>query len=90
MSSFLQQQHIVVSTVLTTDGISPVVIDDVIQYKETHLPLTAKKMLDKKNEKLPDSLKMKIKIVEGEAPGTPQEKKGPGRPPKNTLITQQP
>lgn len=63
MSQGIKGSYLRVLSPLTTDGISPVVLNDRIQYREDHLPLTAKKMLDAKNEKLPTGLKKKIEVV---------------------------
>lgn len=53
-----------VLTPKTSDGVSPLVDGEGrIQYREDHLPLSAKKMLDKKNEKLTPVLRKKIEVV---------------------------
>lgn len=62
MSNF-KGSYLRVLTPLTSDGVSPVVQNDRIQYREDHLPLSAKKMLEKKNEKLPSGLRKKIEVV---------------------------
>lgn len=50
-----------------------------IVYKETHLPLTAKKFLEKENETLPTMLRHKLEVVENGGPGPtiPENKKIP-------------
>lgn len=52
-----------VQTPITSDGVSPVVENDRIKYREDHLPVTAKKMLESKNQRLPTSLRKKIEVV---------------------------
>lgn len=52
-----------VQTPITSDGVSPVVENDRIKYREDHLPLSARKMLESKNAKLPSGLRKKIEIV---------------------------
>lgn len=73
--SYLKGLHLKVEVPITTNGIDVVMKDDAIQYKASFLPLTARKLLEKKNEKLPPFLRMKFTEVD---PG----KKGPGRPKK--------
>lgn len=75
-----------VLTPITSDGVQLAVVDGQVQYREDHLPLTARKTLERKNAKLPESLRKKIEVVSN-APYKPQEvsqeiKKG-GRPKKN-------
>jgi hypothetical protein len=62
-----QGDYLRVLTPITSDGISPVVENDRIKYREDHLPLTAKKMLEAKNEKLPTGLRKKIEVVSATA-----------------------
>lgn len=51
----------------TTNGVNVKIGDDGrMEYKEVHLPLTAKKNLEIRNAKKPDHLKMKIEVVGGE------------------------
>jgi hypothetical protein len=52
-----------VRTPITSDGVSLVTENEQIKYREDHLPLSAQKMLEKKNEKLPTSLRKKIEVV---------------------------
>jgi hypothetical protein len=56
-----------VTTPVTTNGTTPLLINGVQQTEETFLPLTAKKELDKKNKHLERTgsshLVMKIEIV---------------------------
>lgn len=56
-----------VTTPLTTNGTTPLLINGVQQVEETFLPLTAKKELEKKNRHLERTgsphLVMKIEIV---------------------------
>jgi hypothetical protein len=75
----------------TTNGINlKLDEDDRVEYKETFLPLTAKKALEEQNKKLPDHLKKKIEPVysgiETEQPEGQQYqpmRKKPGPKPKN-------
>lgn len=79
---FYSQDHIRVTKPLTSNGLNPQVDGDgKIRTKIIHLPLTAKKYLEKKNASLPDHLKMKIEVIT--ASGVQEEtkeKKAPGRP----------
>lgn len=58
-----------VTTPLTTNGTTPLLVNGVQQTEETFLPLTAKKGLEKKNRHLERTgsshLLMKIEIVNG-------------------------
>lgn len=64
-----------VRTPLTSDGVSPIVENDRIKYREDFLPLSAKRMLEKKNEKLPSALRKKIEVVSNEVrPTIPVDK----------------
>lgn len=59
----LKGSYLRVLTPITSDGISPVTENDKIKYREDHLPLTAKKMLEAKNAKLSPHLRKKIEEV---------------------------
>lgn len=71
--SFFNGNYLRVLTPQTIDGINlaydanhrPI-------FKETHLPLTARKHLERKNEKLPAQLKKRIEVVDVES-YVPQE-----------------
>lgn len=54
--------------------------------KETHLPLTARKFLEAENEQLPDQLKHKIEVVDGEEPAPIKQRGKPGPKPKGETI----
>lgn len=47
----------------TIDGINLRMVNERIVYKESHLPLSAKKHLERKNNKLPTHLRHKIEVV---------------------------
>lgn len=66
--SFFNGNYLRVLTPQTIDGIN--LAYDANQrpiFKETHLPLTARKHLERKNEKLPAQLKKKIEVVDVES-----------------------
>lgn len=61
---FLNHNHIKVTKRLTTDGINLKVDEEgMVQTKVTHLPLSAKAHLLKRNQDLPKNLKMIIEDV---------------------------
>jgi hypothetical protein len=60
-----------VSTPRTTDGVTPLMQNDRLVYKEDFLPLSAEEHLRKQNEKLPEILKKKIEVVKNDENGTP-------------------
>lgn len=83
-----------VLTPRTTDGNTPLLVDGQQQYKETALPVTARKKLDARNKQLPSHLRHIIEEVtnyqapESEfkvsSPTPPVEKKSkPGPKPKH-------
>lgn len=90
--SFFNGNYLRVLTPQTIDGIN--LAYDANQrpiFKETHLPLTARKHLERKNEKLPAQLKKKIElvdvesvieapVVEKKAPETKTEKPSSNKP----------
>lgn len=79
---FFNEKHIRVSKPITSNGINPIIDDrGQIKYKVTHLPFTAKKHLDQRNAKLPSHLKMKIEVIDFNAPVEPEVKRG--RPAKS-------
>lgn len=61
---FYQGEHLRVSTPVTLDG-QNLAIDErgQVVYKETLLPLTARKDIEKQNEKLPPTLRKKIEVI---------------------------
>lgn len=68
--SFTDTKHLLVTSVQTEDGLRPKLDEKGQQmYKETQLPLTAKRHMEKRNALLPNHLKMKIEVVEP----TPEE-----------------
>lgn len=50
--SYFKGKYLRVTTPVTTNGILPLIVNGVPQYEETHLPLTAQKELEKKNQHL--------------------------------------
>lgn len=60
-----------VSTPRTTDGVTPLMENDRLVYKEDFLPLSALKDLNEQNLKLPEILKKKIEVVKNDEQGTP-------------------
>lgn len=74
----------------TTNGTNILVENGQVVYKEAHLPLSAKKALEKQNEKLPSSLKKVIEVVHDGieptggsfGPDQPMTRKKPGPKPK--------
>lgn len=69
--SYFKGAYLRVETPRTIDGTVPLMIDGVQQYKESHLPLSARKALERRNEKIAPFLRHKIEVVGGEAPATP-------------------
>lgn len=63
MSNF-KGDYLRVSTPVTTNGMVPKMVNGNVVYKESHLPVTALKHINKRNDKLPGHLKMKIERVE--------------------------
>ena len=57
--------EILVLSPVTSNGVNPILdAKGQIIYKETILPLEAKKIIEKQNDKRPDHLKKKITIIE--------------------------
>lgn len=52
-----------VLTPQTIDGSNVLIQNDKVVYKETHLPLTAKKQFERKNLKLPKHLQHKLEVI---------------------------
>lgn len=76
---FLNGDHIRVVTPITIDGVIPKLDEQGTQaYKETFLPLTAKKFIEEQNINLPNHLKKIIEVIsdKDEQPATqPAESK---------------
>lgn len=67
--SLFKGEYLRVLSPVTTDGTTPKIgHDGRMIYKEDHLPVTALKMLEKKNLKLPEHLRKKIELVPGYRP----------------------
>lgn len=49
---------------VTEDGNRPKIVDGMPVYKETFLPKTAKRNLERQNNNLPNHLKKKIEVLE--------------------------
>lgn len=47
----------------TVDGVTPLLTDGTLQYKEQFLPLSAKPFLDLQNKDLPEILRKKIQVI---------------------------
>lgn len=70
---FFDQDYLRVTSVQTKDGVNPRYDENGrIMYKESWLPVSAKKYIERRNEQLPDSLKMKIELVSADSIGAPQ------------------
>lgn len=64
-----------VKTPVTTDGTNTKIVDGRAVYKETHLPISAKKHLLLENANLPNHLHHIIEVVDTNAkPAIPEEK----------------
>lgn len=62
--NFLNGDHIRVVTPITTNGVIPKLDEQGQQaYKETFLPLTAKKFIEEQNINLPNHLKKIIEVI---------------------------
>lgn len=62
---FFTGNYLRVSSPVTTNGTNPKIGEDGrVEYKETLLPLTARKALESQNKKLPEHLRKKIEVVE--------------------------
>jgi hypothetical protein len=88
------KSYLRVRTPQTTDGVNlRYTADERIDYKESHLPLTAKKHLEAENENLPNQLKHKIEVVDpatGEGETSDAPKKRPGRPALSAKVEGEP
>ena len=56
-----------VLTPRTTNGNNPVIVNDMQQYRESHLPLSARAHLETLNRSTPQHLRKKIEVVDGYA-----------------------
>ena len=71
---YFKGTYLRVSKPRTSNGINPIVdADGKIEFKETFLPLTAKKKLEKINSKLPQHLRMKIETITDEVVEKPKK-----------------
>ena len=52
-----------VLTPRTSDGITPLLVNGSLVYKEDFLALSAKKYMEEQNSHLPDILKKKIEVI---------------------------
>jgi hypothetical protein len=67
--SYFKGDYLRVLSPVTIDGMTPKIgADGKVEYKEDHLPVTAQKILEKKNLKLPVHLRKKIEVVPGYVP----------------------
>lgn len=64
-----QGSYLRVTTLKTVDGTMPLIIDGKPQYKEDFLPLSARAHLEAQNKDLPEMLRKKIEVINGEQPG---------------------
>lgn len=62
---FFDGPYLRVLTPETSDGVNLMMVKDKKVYRESHLPLTARKHLERKNLKLPEHLRHKIEEVKG-------------------------
>lgn len=74
---FQSGPYLRVKSPITKDGSNILIVDGQVQYKDTYLPMSAKKYMEAQNSLLPGNLKKIIQVVGME------EKRGPGRPPKS-------
>lgn len=64
----LGDAYLRVYTPKTSDGRTPKIVNGIQQFREDHLPLTARKHIERKNRKLPEVLQKKIEIVNADIP----------------------
>lgn len=57
----------------TIDGVNLKYRNNRPVYKEAHLPLSARKHIERKNAKLPEQLRKKIELVSSYAPPPPEQ-----------------
>jgi hypothetical protein len=74
--SYFKGDYLRVLSPVTTNGVMPKIgPDGRIQYKEDHLPVSARKILERKNMKLPEQLRKKIELVQAYQPKPQKAKK---------------
>lgn len=80
-----------VVTPVTEDGNRPKIVNGMPVYKETHLPKSAMRMLQRQNDRLPNHLKKKIELLTDdyvEPQAVDEKPKGkPGPKPKQNAQT---
>lgn len=83
MGDSTTESYLRVLTPQTIDGVNLKYAEggERVLFKETHLPLTARKHLEAENANLPQQLKHKIEVVVSAEPVKPKGR--PGRPPKS-------
>ena len=85
---YFKTNYLRVTTPVTEDGNRPKIVDGMPVYKETALPLTARKNLEIQNRRLPNHLRKRIEEVVNTEPvpvatkANPVERKKPGPKPK--------
>lgn len=63
---YTQGEYLRVLVPRTTDGTNPLIdSDNRVAYKEVHLPLTSRKHIQDINKSLPQHLRKKIEVVQG-------------------------
>lgn len=62
-SPLFNEDYLRVLTPVTVNGIVPFMVNGVPQYKESMLPITAKRYLEQKNAKRPEHLKHIIDVI---------------------------
>jgi hypothetical protein len=88
--SYFKGRYLRVTTPITTNGISPLLVNGVVQTEETFLPLSARKELEKKNRRLMKSaphLVMKIEVVGGEPAVQPEPQASVAKKPAKAAKT---
>lgn len=70
-----QGNHLRVLSPRTVDGVTPLLADGVLQYKEEFLPLSAKPFLEIQNRDLPEILRKKIIIIDSSGKETQAKSK---------------
>lgn len=83
--NFLNGDHLRVVTPVTVDGDRPKIENGQQVYKETQLPLTAKKHLEERNSALPKHLKMEIEVVKS-VRDIPDQQLRPAQEPKSETL----
>jgi len=65
MDMVFEGKHLRVLSPRTIDGVTPLLVNDTLQYKEEFLPLSAKPFLERQNKDLPEILRKKIEVIDG-------------------------